>query len=531
MKNKIIYSLLLLVVLASCKKDYLDRPSPNNPTLDDYYTTAAQVEGATGFLYNQPWASYMDKAFNCIGDVLSGNMLTSAGDANYGNNTYVYFTVQATDGQDLLAWQSHYKVAGNATVLMNTLEQKRGQVKNTDYLDEGIAEAQFIRGVAYFDIARTYGDVPIIADPVALANSGNYNIPRYIQKDVLQFALNDFRAAFANLPATAYQPGRVTKYSAEGMMAKLYLYRGDYDSAAAAAQDIISSGKYALFPDYQGMFTSSGNNNNIESLFALQWIASGGYSYANAEQAYSGPSTLLKPDFNTGYSSVIPTLDLLNSYESGDLRKGWSIMQQGFTHPSWKNSNFPNGFEYDTMPGGQADDAYHLTTGTRSSALKYVIGPANNGNLPGGLSEPTNSQGGNSMCTYMLRYADVLLIYAEAVLGTGASTSDASALAAFNAVRQRAGLAPLTSITKDQILHERRVEFAFEGDYWFDIQRQGFAKAKQILEAQERGTLNTDGSINHTGVTVSSASQLFLPIPASEIVADPELSKPAVPYY
>lgn len=527
MKNKIIYPLLLLVVLASCKKSFLDLTNPNGPTLDNYYTTADQVNGATALLYNQPWGGYMDKAFNCIGDVLSGNMLTSAGDANYGNNTYVYFTVQATDGNDLLAWEANYKVAGNATVLMNTFQQKLAGVSDRSFLKEGIAEAQFIRGVAYFNIARIWGDAPIITDPVALASASNYNVPRYLQKDVLQFALNDFKAAFENLPADPIAKGRVSKYSAEGMMAKLYLYRGDYDSAALAAKDVMNSGKYSLFSDYLGMFTNTADNNNSESLFALQWIAQGGYGYANAEQAYAAPASLLKPDFNTGYSSVIPTLDVLNAYQFGDKRKGWSVMQEGYTNPNWKNVNFPNGFSYDTMPGGAPDDVYHITTGTRSNVLKYVIGPANNGTP----TQPTNSQGGNSMCTYVLRYADVLLIYAEATLGTNATTTDAAALAAFNQVHQRAGLTPVTSLTKDQILQERRVEFAFEGDYWFDIQRQGFVKAKQILEAQERGTLNSDGSVNHVRVTLSSPAQLYLPIPSSEVTADPELGKPAVPYY
>jgi hypothetical protein len=272
------------------------------------------------------------------------------------------------------------------------------------------------------------------------------------------------------------------------------------------------------------MFTSSAANNNIESLFALQWLASGGYSYANAIQAYAGPSTLLKPDFNTGYSSVIPTLDILNAYESGDLRKKWSVMQEGFSMPGWKNANFPTGFVYDTTWTNSNDDPYKIKTGTRSNSLKYVVGPLSSG-------ESLNTQGGNNICTYFLRYADVLLIYSEAVLGTNASTTDASALAAFNKVHARAGLTPLNSLTRDIIMHERRVEFAFEGDYWFDIQRQGFTRAKQILEAQERGTLNNDGSINHVGIAVSSPSQLFLPIPQQETVSDPQLAKPAVPYY
>lgn len=526
MKKIFLYTIASLSLLAvACKKAFLDRPSQNNPTLDTYYNNADQVNAATSFLYNQVWYNYMDKAYHTIGEVLSGNMLTSAGDPNYGLNTYVYFTVQSTDGQLLNAWQSFYKVAGNATVLLNTFQQKKGLVTNSEYLDQGIAEARFIRGVAYFNIARVFGDVPIVTDPVALASSGNYNVPRYLQKDVLRFALEDFKAAEAALPDNPYQPGRVTKYSAKGMAAKLYLYLGDYDSAAMKANEVIQSGKYDLFPDYKGMFTKSANNNNIESLFALQWKGSGGYSYANAIQAYAGPSTLLKPDFNTGYSSVIPTIDLIQAYDFGDKRRGWSIMEQGFTNPDWKNDNFPNGFIYDTTWTSSNDDPFKIKTGTRSNPLKYVVGPRSSG-------EELNTQGGNSMNTYVLRYADVLLIYAEGVLGSAGSTSDATALAAFNKVHQRAGLSAVSSLTKDMILKERRVEFAFEGDYWFDIQRQGFTKAKQILEAQERGTYNFDGaSVNHYGITVNSASQLFLPIPASEVTEDPELGNPPVPYY
>jgi hypothetical protein len=117
------------------------------------------------------------------------------------------------------------------------------------------------------------------------------------------------------------------------------------------------------------------------------------------------------------------------------------------------------------------------------------------------------------------------------MLGANASTTDASALSAVNLVRTRAGLQPLTLLTKDAIMHERRVELAFEGDYWFDLQRQGFAKAQQIVNAQERGTLNGQGGVNHVGATFASASQLYLPIPSDEVVADPQLAKPAVPYY
>lgn len=512
-------------MLASCNKSFLDHPSENNPTADTYYKNASEVLKATGYLYNSVWYDYQDKAFHAIGETLAGNMLTETG-ANYGSGSYNLFTVLSTDPLVASCWQSLYKVAGTATVLINTFQQKKSSAGEVDYLDQGIAEARFMRGAAYFTIARAFGDVPIVTDPVAVAAAGSHTIPRYIQKDVLQFALNDFRFAEASLPEVPAEKGRVSKYSAAGMMAKLYLYRKDYDSARIYAQRVISSGRYDLYPDYEQMFTSSAANNNIESLFALQWIASGGYGYANPIQVYSSPSTLLKPVSGSGYSSVYPTLDMLKAYDANDKRRKWSIMEHGFTRPDWTNINFPAGFKYDTT-GTAYEDATHFRNGTRSNALKYVVGTGSNG-------EKLSTNGSTDICTYILRYADVLLIYAEAVLGNNASTADATALAAFNKVHNRGNNfngVPVTSLTKDIILRERRVEFAFEGDYWFDIQRQGFEKAKSIITAQERGTLNSDGTINHAAANFTSASQLFLPIPQVETVSDPKLNEPAVPYY
>jgi hypothetical protein len=526
MKNIKIYTGLSisLILMAACSKDFVDRPSLNNPTLDNYYTNAAEVNAATGYLYNSVWYDFMDKAFHAIGEVLGGNMVTSAGDVNYGSNSYVNFTVLSTDPLVQASWNSYYKVAGNATVLMNTFQEKKSKVAQSAYLDLGIAEARFIRGVAYFMIARTFGDVPIVEDPVALASSGNYNVPRYFQRDVLRFALNDLREASKSLPADPYQPGRVTKYSAIGMMAKIYLYRGDYDSARAAAAEVIASRKYDLHPNYNEMFTTSKANNNRESLFALQWTGAGGYGFGNPVQQYAGPGPLLRPITNTGYSSVTPTIDFVRSIEPGDRRRSTLLMEHGWTRASWKNVNFPNGFTYDTS-GTEGETATTLRTGSRTTALKYIVGPGSDGEL-------INQYGQSSNSTYILRYADILLIHAEAILGNSASTSNADALASFNKIHvDRGGLPAVTSLNKDIILKERRVEFAFEGDWWFDLQRLGFAKASAIINAQERGSLNNDGSINSIRANFTQESQLFLPIPQAETVQNKELLKPAVPYF
>ena len=530
MNIKIIILLCVLSgVAASCKKDFLNHPSETTPTVDNYYTTAEQVNGATGILYNSVWTSWFDKAFISVGDVLAGTVTGTQGNTQY--NSFYNFNIQSTDGLIAATWKSCYKAAGNAAVLIQAFEQKKSQVSDPAYLDKGIAEARFIRGFAYFYIARTFKDAPIVANPVELTEPGKYLVPRYHQADVLRFALEDFQAAEAALSDDPYQPGRVTKYAAKGMMAKIYLYMKDYTNAAAKAKEVIdyakATGKIGLMDDYGFMFTSSQANNNKESLFALQWLTSMGWNGGNRYQLYVGPQPLLRPQptGGNGYSAVVPSFDMLNpatGYEPGDKRKAWSVMQHGFHRDDWVNENFPGGFTYDTT--GTQTNNFKIRTASRSSILKYVVGP----NRPG---EPVNTDSHTSMCTYILRYSDVLLIYAEAILAGGASTSDVLALEAFNAVHMRAGLTQVGSITLDDILHERKVEFAFEGDYWFDISRQGFAKAQQMIAQVERGTVGGSGILNSFKASISSESQLFLPIPQAETVIDPLLLEPPVSYY
>lgn len=525
MKKRIkIFYLVLPALLLSCSKDFLDRPSQNGPTLETYYTNAEQVNGATGILYNVIWYEYIDKAFHAIGEVQGGNMWTGA--LEY--NSFLNFTVSGTDEQVSRSWYAFYKVAGTATVLLNTFEEKKRYVDDAAYLEQGIAEARFIRGLAYFYLARTFGDVPIVIDPVNMAETGDINVPRYLQADVLRFVLEDLRFAEENLASTPYQPGRATSFSATGLMAKVYLYMKDYENARIKAQEVINSGRYSLYPDYERMFTSSSANNNQESLFALQWLADGGYSIGNAMQQYIGPGPLLRPITNGGFSAVIPSIDILRAYEPGDSRRQWSVMEHGWSRSDWTNINFPSGYMYDTTFVDSNDEPRKLKTQTRSNCLKYVVGPGTGG-------ERINAAF-TSINTYILRYADILLIYAEAILGNAGSTSDAQALWAFNEVRHRAGFpisADKTSLNIDIILHERRVEFAFEGDYWYDIQRMGFDRARVMLGAQERGTYSSNGThiVNHFGITLNTPSQLFLPIPTSELLANPELANPAVPYY
>lgn len=126
--------------------------------------------------------------------------------------------------------------------------------------------------------------------------------------------------------------------------------------------------------------------------------------------------------------------------------------------------------------------------------------------------------------TYIMRYADLLLIHAEAVLAGGTSTSDASALSSINAVRTRAGLSELTSITFDDIFTERRKELAFEGDYWYDLGRIPRAKAIAIMQNQNRGDKTTAAYYTPTD------KDFTLPYPDSDVAKNPKLNEAPVPY-
>lgn len=532
MKTKINFILILTAFLwFSCKESFLDSPSTTQPTADNYYNTAAEVYGATGVLYNRAWNDWSDKAFTSVGDVLGGTVTGVAGNSQY--NSFYNFNIQSTDGLVGSTWNACYDAAGRASVLIQTFAAKKGQIGDKDFLTIGIAEARFIRGFAYFYIGRTYGDAPIVPDPLELTKPGKSLVPRYFQADVLKFAIEDLKFAEENLPEVPYEVGRVSKYSAKGLMAKVYLYLKDYTNAKLKAKEVID---YATanpsrigLDNYGLIFTSSdAAKKSKESLFALQWEVAASWDGANRFMTYAAPAPLVRPsptNSTAGYSSVIPSLDLLNpttGYAVGDLRRGWSVMEQGFHRADWKNVNYPNGFTYDTT--GRTTDNVFIFTSTRSNILKYMVGPNR-------TDEAVNANAHSSMPTFILRYADVLLIYAEATMNGGGSTSDALAVAAFNQVHTRAGLPAVTSITLDELLHERKVEFAFEGDYWFDIQRQGLAKATQMVAAQERGQYDANKQIASFKATIpASFSSLFLPIPQNETVSNPLLLEPAIPY-
>ncbi len=512
-------NILLLIVFAaatiagstSCRKSFFNGVPTDQYTLGSLYSSPAEVSLATGALYGKPWFYFNCQYSMGIGDTYAGN---STGDADADMTQFQNMSITQSNQYIFKGWASLYQVVGDANSIIANLPSN--SKLDTGIVNEAVAEARFMRAAAYFNLVRLYGAVPIVEN--ISADIFNYQKPRNIVTDVYKFIIKDLQYAETHLPVKGANPARVTAGSAKGLLAKVYLTEKDYTDAAAKAWELISNENvygYSLLPNYGDLFFTK-NNNNKESLFALQWVASsadGSYGTGNVTQAYCAAYGQGLTGGTDGWGSFRPTLDLQAEVDSGDLRRKATFMLKGDFYPELLQAS--GGYTY---PGN------NLST-TNASVKKYVVGNDADNSATGGVFFMSTS-----INTYVMRYSDVLLTYAEAVLGSGASTADSKALLEFNRVRTRAGLAPKTSLTWKDILHERRMEFAFEGQYWFDLLRLPQATAISIISNQERGTINSSNAITSFKIT-PSVSDFTMPIPQSDIDNDPKLSQPSVPYY
>src|SRR5665647_1672391 len=534
MKLIIKYSIVIatLAVTQSCKKDFLTRPPIDTVTSGNFYKTNDEVMAGTAPLYNIVWFDYNDKAFMAFGEARGGNLNSND------RTAFIRFAPSATDIYTLLpGYKAFYKIIGQSNLTMQGIKNAIGSTASESVKNMGIAECRFMRAMGYYNLVNYWGAVPIIYDNVAqLDNSSTRNTI----ESIWQFIILDLKFAAANLPAAPYQQGRITKYSAEGMLAKMYLTRAglgktdgsrnqtDLDSARYYAGDVIHNSSYSLLPNYADLFKSATNNssnNNSESLFALQWMPTNSpWGVNNSFQAYVAFDPKITQTGDGWGSAQGGSADLVKYYinhPADSIRRKATLMFQGDYYP-----------ELDQKDGG-----IKVTNNYIANIKKYVVGsPADNGGKGAFMAAYIN--------TYMLRLAEVYLIYAEAIMGNSPSTSDATALKYFNAVRTRAGLSEKTSITFMDIFQEKRIETAMEGGAWYDILRWYYfdpTGAKAYLDAQDKGnytlTYNAGTTNTRTWAYVPTPvyfpvidQAIYLPFPESEMIADPELAKPPVPF-
>lgn len=547
MKNssKYIMALSMTLLLGSCGKDFLDIAPQDKLTADNYYRNEAEVKAATASLYGFPWFDFNDKFFWLVGDMMSGNLYYTYDQ----EGQFHFFTYTEGNAYISAGWKSLFRVVSYANSIINDMPiAAKGNVDQA-IIDRAMGEARFIRGMAYYFLAESWGEVPIVENSTELVTSNNTMLKKNTRSSLYEFIRRDFQYAADNLPVSD-APGRVTKWSATGMLAKLYLTMaqnlGDsrsveyFGKAKDLAGEVITGSGASLMTNYADLFKIE-NNNNSESLFAFQW-KEGDYGYGNSRQANWARSSVITGNTECWGIGKSATYDLVQTIENGDLRRKSIYMTKDDFYPEINKAN--GGYLYKLVSRDPNDPNITLESAAAvlNNVKKYVVGSADDtgGKVSTGQATAINQ--------YILRLADVYLIYAEAVLGAGTSTSDADALRYFNAIRSRANLVSKGSITFDDILKERRVEFCFESLYWFDIKRFFYRDpqgAISYLNNQQRGTTYTrlTGSnvpdenlfegyelLLPTTPVVVSESQMFLPIPAAEVVANPLLLEQAVEY-
>ena len=502
---------LCLMATTSCKQDFLNQTPQSAITIDNFFQNREQVLATTGTLYGFPWFNFNDKALSAMGDVMGGNVHTY----DSGFQPFMLFSVQPANPRVAEAWASLYKVIGMSNTAIKLIPEKSSaSVSKTD-INSAVGEAKFMRALAYFYLTRLWGAVPIVLSS-DLA-TGDANINRNKPEDVYKLIIQDLQFAEANCQPNKAADGRVSIWAAKALLAKVYLYQKDFTNARIKAEEVINSGQYSLMDEYGDCFKQL-KNNNAESVFALQWKAnSDAWGTQNTAQAYLAPYGEGIVETGDGWGSITPSIDLVSAFQKTDKRRKPSIMYAGDTYPDLVSKANPKGYVYPTT---------RLISASKANFRKYIVGaPPLNGGTDGDVFFMKTS-----LNTNILRFAEVYLIAAEAILAGGASTSDAKAISYFNKVRNRAGVAPSLTISFDDIFQERRIELAGEGDYWYDLCRIDRAKAIGIISNQQRGNYYDLTSPPADRKITPTEKDFLMPIPQGESDRSPKLLEEPVPF-
>ncbi|WPP51108.1 RagB/SusD family nutrient uptake outer membrane protein [Catalinimonas niigatensis] len=455
-KYNFLYTILLAGILTlsytSCSEEFLDEEPLGIPSSASLFADEAGAIRATNGIYAhlRNW-DVLGFPYFGIKELPSddADVGSTPGDGSYPRleliNTFTYDpTVVELNGY----WVGSYRGVNRANqVIYNVPDIEMDEELKARL----IAEARFLRAFYYFNLVRAFGEVPIIdkiyTDPEDARNA----VGKSPVEDVYNFILEDLNAAVGVLPLKSDYPvselGRATRGAAQAMLAKVYLFRQDYANARDNALAVIQSGEYELYPDYRALFFPE-QENGVESIFEAQVIDRDDRAIANEFTKWQG----VRGQFGWGFNS--PTESLSNAYEEGDPRRTATIFYSG-----------------DTLEGANEPYFLPINEGAMPRANKKAL-------LPLDMQPPGYPENSPSNFIF-LRYADVLLIYAEAANELG---QPAEALPYLNMVRERARsgnpdvLPDITTTSQAElreiIWHERRVELAMEGHRFFDLIRQ-----------------------------------------------------------
>ena len=452
-KNLLLGGVLLISAssLQSCNDDWLDLKPEGRPVGDEVplggfeasafglYASLRTEGGVSDFTY--VWTHCIRADDNEKG--------STASDAATDGNVFNNFGYVATNGHIKNNWNGHYKIIYDANELINTAVAS-GDTSNGTMVN--IAEAKAIRAFCYFELRRDYGEVPINLKTIDVP--ADEVAPKSTVAQVDAQIIKDLTEAAEVLPSqwpSSYL-GRATKGMANALLAKLYLYQGNWAKALELSETVINSGVYQLNASYDNEFTKAGNNSK-ESVFEIQKTYDYPTKYTN--NFYECQGVRGSGTWDLGWGFNVPSVELVAAYENGDLRKKTTILTSGgpdiygsagYTLPSVPTiaQQYWNGKAY-TYP---------------AERIQYAQNKNHWENIK------------------IIRYADVILMAAEAANELGQSGKAANYV---NMIRNRAGLANTTAADqvtlRAAIKQERRIEFAMEFERFYDLVRWGDAPA------------------------------------------------------
>lgn len=505
--KKIFVSIIAIALFAACSKNFLERSPVDEITEVDFYQTPKQALQALVAVYNQLNIGDYDN-IHLVSELASDNCFGGGGTSDLTWKQWDRF--QEAANMNLGIWQKYYTGIYRANVVLSKLEGVNWGA-DTTLKSQYTAEARFLRAYFYFDLVRMFGHVPLTIKPLTVSE---YNIPQADPAEVYKQIAEDLVYAANTLPSTPYAGistadyGRVTKWAAEALIGRVYLYYTGYykqtdlagvvskTQAITYLENIINTAGYGLVASFPNLWQSAGTSfvgeDNKETIWSIKFTYKGLGNWdqhnGNRMQVDIAIRNQVLGPYYKGWGAGTVNTKLWNAYESSDSRRtstAISIDGEGLTAYSL---------------GDQAQYTGYFWK-------KYTPMTAGNAEEMGG-----NFQIDNYYDDVVIRYADVLLMAAELNLDVDLGKAQGY----YDQIRDRAygNTTHRKTLTgdaagKNLIMEERRLEFALEGQRYWDLLRQGTDVAKAAIDNS-----SSDAQFN---VTFRTETQGLFKIPEQEI--------------
>ena len=484
---KLKYNLIAIALLgfsfSSCS-DFLEQNPQTDLSENDFYKTADDILSAVNGAYSSLQEGDIYGNWYVFGEIPSDNTRNQLSGSVTTQNEFDQFYIDTQNSMIASFWKAAYKVINRTNTVLGRID---GIEINAELANRYKLECKFIRALMYFNLVRVYGDVPLVLKEISISES--YDILREPKENVYNQIIADLKEA-QGLPVSysTAEDGRATQGAAKALLADVYMTLHKYAEAETILAEIINSGRYSLLENTPGSLNIDGyknvfspvNHNSKEGIFEIQFLKGGygeGSNYAN-NFAPENSGTNVVAVGGTGGNNI-PEMDIYNAYEEGDLRRDFS-MSLGY---------------YDNRKNNEWVESRYVC---KFMDVPYQNNDASN-NYP------------------VIRYADVILMYAEALNQNGKT---AEACKYLNMTRRRGfgyqttETSPVDLQTTDKaqfalmVEQERRVELAFENHRWFDLIRTG--RAVEVMKSK-------GFSLNETN--------LICPIPQKKIDVNPKLTQ------